>query len=98
MVWYRHFSQQPRTGDLYPRRRIGMNGGLGSAVFFYYPLAPYYQTGIFLPFAARDPQGWYQLGLSAAAALTSLRSAASFWLCETADSLAAFFAALVYIA
>src|SRR5205823_5152692 len=35
--WYIQFSEQLWAGDLYPRWLVGMNDGLGSPVFFYYP-------------------------------------------------------------
>ena len=36
-VWYTQFSTQFWAGDLYPRWLMGMNEGLGSPVFYYYP-------------------------------------------------------------
>src|SRR5205823_6430575 len=68
-VWYTHFSHQLWAGDLYPRWLAGMNGGLGSPVFFFYPPLPYFLTSILRPFFRSDPQGWHQLGVSASLAL-----------------------------
>ena len=39
-LWYMHFSTQLWAGDLYPRWLMGMNEGLGSPVFYYYPPRP----------------------------------------------------------
>src|SRR5215472_15010344 len=38
-LWYTSFSHQLWSGELYPRWLVGMNGGLGSPAFFYYPPA-----------------------------------------------------------
>jgi hypothetical protein len=46
--WYIHFSEQFWSGDNYPRWLIGMNGGLGSPVFFYYPPVPYFLTSLLI--------------------------------------------------
>src|SRR5882724_3840636 len=40
-LWYIHFSTQFWGGDLYPRWLMGMNEGLGSPVFYYYPPIPF---------------------------------------------------------
>ena len=63
--WYIHFSEQFWAGDLYPRWLVGMNNGLGSPVFFYYPPVPFWLTSLIRPFFSDDPYGWHQLGVSA---------------------------------
>src|SRR5882672_9647668 len=49
-LWYIHFSTQLWAGDLYPRWLMGMNEGLGSPVFYYYPPVPFFLTSLFKPF------------------------------------------------
>lgn len=38
--WSKYFSQQFWSGELYPRWLLGMNSGLGSPSFFFYPPIP----------------------------------------------------------
>src|SRR3989442_1012802 len=68
-VWYTHFSTQLWAGDLYPRWLMGMNEGLGSPVFYYYPPVPFFLTSLLKPFFPDDLHGWHQLGLSVSLAL-----------------------------
>src|SRR5215813_7003657 len=68
-VWYVRFSEQLWDGDLYPRWLMGMNNGLGSPVFFFYPPLLFFVTSLLRPFFRGDSHGWDQLGLSASAAL-----------------------------
>jgi uncharacterized membrane protein len=67
--WYGHFSQQFWAGEAYPRWLSGMNEGLGSPVFFYYPPLPYWITCLLSPCVPNDPVGWRQLGFSSFVAL-----------------------------
>jgi uncharacterized membrane protein len=50
-LWFRHFSAQFWSGELYPRWLIGMNHGLGSPVFFSYPPVPYLIPTLLVPLA-----------------------------------------------
>ena len=44
LVTSRHFADQLWAGDWYPRWMPGMNAGLGSPVFQFYPPVPFYIT------------------------------------------------------
>lgn len=98
-IWYKHFSAQLWAGDLYPRWLQGMNAGLGSPVFFYYPPLPYFLTSLLRPlFASVDPNGWYQLGIAASLALMLSGIACYLWLKEiVTDDKAACVAAILYM-
>jgi hypothetical protein len=97
-IWHTHFSAQLWAGDLYPRWLMGMNKGLGSPVFFYYPPLPYFLTSLLKPFFPGDVHGWYQLGLSASLALTASGLCAYLWLKEMTDRNSALIAAILYMA
>ena len=96
-VWYVHFSEQLWAGDLYPRWLMGMNDGLGSPVFFYYPPVPFFLTSLLRPFFHGDSHGWYQLGLSASAALIASGLCAYVWLKQMVDGNSALAAAVLYM-
>ena len=96
-VWYSHFSKQLWMGDLYPRWLMGMNGGLGSPVFFFYPPAPYFFTSMLRPFFPNDPAGLHQLGVAASVALIASGLTAYLWLKNLADPNAALMAAILYM-
>lgn len=97
-VWYTHFSEQLWAGNLYPRWLMGMNGGLGSPVFFYYPPLPYFLTSLLKPFFPGDLYGWHQLGVSASLALTASGLCAYLWLKEMTMRSSALVAAVLYMA
>jgi len=97
-VWYVRFSEQLWAGDLYPRWLMGMNNGLGSPVFFYYPPVLFFVTSLLRPFFRGDSHGWYQLGLSASAALIASGICAYAWLKQIADRNSALTAAVLYMA
>ncbi len=97
-VWYTHFSHQLWAGDLYPRWLTGMNGGLGSPVFFFYPPLPYFLTSILRPFFRSDPRGLHQLGVSASLALIASGFFTYLWLKYFVDQAAALAAAILYMA
>lgn len=97
-LWYSHFSQQLWAGDLYPRWLPGMNNGLGSPAFFYYPPAPYFFISLLKPLFANDPQGWRQLGIAASLALSASGLCAYLWLKELTERTSAFIAAVLYMA
>lgn len=96
--WYIHFSEQFWLGELYPRWLVGMNNGLGSPVFFYYPPVPYFLTSLFRPFFANDPFGWYQLGVSASLATIFSGLFACLWLKQLINETSAVIAAVLYMA
>lgn len=96
--WYIHFSEQFWSGELYPRWLVGMNNGLGSPVFFYYPPIPYFLTCLLRPFFANDPFGWYQLGVSASLATIFSGLFAYLWLKQLVNKTSAVIAAVLYMA
>ena len=97
-VWYVCFSEQLWAGDLYPRWLMGMNNGLGSPVFFYYPPVLFFVTSLLRPFFRGDSHGWYQLGISACAALIASGTCAYAWLKQMAGRNSALAAAVLYMA
>ena len=97
-LWYTHFSTQLWAGDLYPRWLMGMNEGLGSPVFYYYPPVPFFLTSLLKPFFPADLHGWHQLGLSASLALIASGFCAYLWLKDLTDSNSALVAAVLYMA
>ena len=97
-VWYVRFSEQLWAGDLYPRWLMGMNNGLGSPVFFYYPPVLFFVTSLLRPFFHGDSHGWYQLGVSASAALIASGLCAYAWLKQMVDRNSALAAAVLYMA
>ncbi len=97
-LWYTHFSEQLWAGDLYPRWLMGMNEGLGSPVFYYYPPVPFFLTSLLKPFFPADLHGWHQLGLSASLALIASGFFAYLWLREPTDRNSALMGAVLYMA
>ena len=96
--WYVHFSQQFWSGDLYPRWLAGMNSGLGSPVFYYYPPVPYFLTSLLKPFFSTDSFGWYQLGVSASLAMIFSGLFAYLWLKQLVNERSALIASVLYMA
>jgi hypothetical protein len=97
-LWYTHFSTQLWAGDLYPRWLMGMNEGLGSPVFYYYPPVPFFLTSLLKPFFPADLHGWHQLGLSASLALVASGFFLYLWLKDLTDRHSALVAAVLYMA
>jgi hypothetical protein len=97
-LWYIQFSTQLWAGDFYPRWLMGMNAGLGSPVFYYYPPAPFFLTSLLKPFFRGDLHGWHQLGLSASLALIGSGFCAFCWLKDLTDRRAALLGAVLYMA
>ena len=97
-VWYVQFSEQLWAGNLYPRWLMEMNSGLGSPVFFYYPPVLFFVTSVLRPFFHGDTHGWYQLGVSACAALIASGICAYAWLKQMVGSNSALAAAVLYMA
>ena len=96
--WYIHFSEQFWAGDLYPRWLVGMNNGLGSPVFFYYPPVPFWLTSLIRPFFSDDPYGWHQLGVSASFAMILSGFCAYLWLKQIVKETPALITAVLYMA
>ncbi len=96
--WSIHFSEQFWSGDLYPRWLTGMNNGLGSPVFFYYPPVPYFLTSIIKPLFQSDPLGFYRLGISACLALILSGLFAYLWLKQIVNETPALITAILYMA
>ena len=96
--WYFYFSQQFWSGDFYPRWLSGMNNGLGSPVFFYYPPVPYFLTSLLKPFFPHDNYGIHQLGVSASLALILSGLSANLWLKQIADKRSALIGAILFMA
>jgi hypothetical protein len=97
-LWYTQFSTQLWAGDLYPRWLMGMNEGLGSPVFYYYPPVPFFLTSLLKPFFSGDLHGWQQLGLSASLALIASGLCAYLWLKDLTNRNSALPAAVLYMA
>ena len=94
--WFFHFSRQFWNGEFYPRWLNGMNGGLGSPTFFYYPPMPYWITSFLRPLVPGDPQGWFCLAISCALALFVSASAAYQYLKGLTGRSAAVAGAIIY--
>lgn len=98
LVLSRHFIDQLAGGEPYPRWLVGLNGGLGSPVMFFYGPVPYYITSLFRPLVGYDPEGWHQLGFSAALAVIASGFTAYAWLRRLGNPNSALISALVYMA
>lgn len=97
LLWSTNFSHQLWAGEWYPRWLDGMNGGLGSPVFFFYPPLPYYVTALLKPFFHADPEGWHQLGVAASMAVILSGFSVYGWLRKIGEATAALVAAIVYM-
>jgi hypothetical protein len=98
VVSYSQFLEQLTHGDPYPRWLPKMNGGLGSAHFFYYSPAAYYLTTPLKFIFTADANGWRQLGLGAVLALIASGLAIYWWLKPQAGHRPALAAAIIYMA
>jgi len=95
--WHYHFSQQFWQGELYPRWLSGMNEGLGSPVFFYYPPLPYWITSLLGPLVPKDPVGWRALGISAFLGLSLSGLGCYLWLRELTAKIPALVAGILFM-
>jgi len=95
--WSYHFGQQLWNGELYPRWLAGMNEGLGSPVFFYYPPMPYWISSLLRPMVSDDPCGWRRLGISCWLALACSGIGAFAWIKQTFSRHIAFVAAVLFM-
>lgn len=97
VVWYSNFARQFWAGEPYPRWLSGMNEGLGSPTFFYYPPVAYYLTVPFYFLSKIDANGWHQLGFAASIAQIASGLCAYLWLKNVAHRKAAAIAAAIYV-
>lgn len=95
--WHYQFSKQFWSGELYPRWLTGMNNGLGSPVFFYYPPLPYWITSLIDPLVPHDPAGWRALGISACLGLSLSGFGAFLWLRQLVNRIPALIAAVLFM-
>lgn len=95
--WHYHFSQQFWQGELYPRWLSGMNDGLGSPAFFYYPPLPYWITSLLHPFVPNDPAGWRALGISAFMGLALSGIGCFLWLHRLTSRTPALISAVLFM-
>ncbi|HEY9283352.1 MAG TPA: hypothetical protein VIP46_07855 [Pyrinomonadaceae bacterium] len=96
--WYTHFSEQLRAGELYPRWLAGMNGGLGSPVFFYYAPLPYHLTALLVaPLAAAGDYGLRHLAYGTALSFVASGLACYLWLRQISTRRGALAGALLYL-
>lgn len=96
-LWTLHFGQQFLEGEWYPRWLMGMNDGLGSPAFFFYPPVPYWLTAPFLPLFDADFAPWRALGLTATIALAASGLFTYGWLRAFLSPLAAFAGSVAYM-
>src|SRR5216684_7565319 len=79
-MWLSNFQAQLWAGEAYPRWLQGMNGGLGSPAFFFYPPVPYFITSLLYPLFRTQSSIWQELGLGAAIGMTASGLCAYAWL------------------
>ena len=93
-LYYKNFSEQLWSGEMYPRWLYKINAGFGGPTMFYYPPAAYYITSIFwlLPLAPL-----HQLGLGSALAIVLAGWSARLWLRQLTTSGVATAAAALYM-
>ncbi|MEP7341196.1 MAG: 6-pyruvoyl-tetrahydropterin synthase-related protein [Acidobacteriota bacterium] len=97
-LWSANFSNQFWAGDLYPRWLAGLNRGMGSPTFFFYPPLSYYLTSFFRLFFSPDTQGWQPLGFSALVAVIAAGACVYLWLRRIVGDGVACAAAVFYTA
>jgi hypothetical protein len=95
--WYTHFSEQFRSGELYPRWLAGMNGGLGSPVFFYYAPLPYHLTSLLGTFVHAGDYGLRHLAYGTALSFVASGLACYLWLRQLSGGLGAALGATLYL-
>jgi hypothetical protein len=95
--WYSHFSSQFWSGELYPRWLAGMNGGLGSPVFFYYAPLPYHLTSLLAPPVPAGDYGLRHLAYGTALSFVASGLACYLWLRQISDGRGAAAGAILYL-
>lgn len=95
--WYRHFSEQFWAGELYPRWLAGMNQGLGSPVFFYYPPLSHYLTSLLGLFVPAGDHGLRHLAYGTALSFVASGLACYFWLRGVSTRLGASVGSILYL-
>ncbi len=93
-LYYKNFSAQLWSGDVYPRWLNNLNGGYGGPIFFFYPPIAYYVTSIFHPL---ELSVLSQLGLSAATGLVLSGLTAYLWLKEISTPGSALLSTIMYL-
>ncbi|HLL77109.1 MAG TPA: 6-pyruvoyl-tetrahydropterin synthase-related protein [Pyrinomonadaceae bacterium] len=95
--WYAHFSEQFRAGELYPRWLAGMNGGLGSPVFFYYAPLPYHLTSLLAPVVPAGDYGLRHLAYGTALSFVVSALTCYLWLRQISDRRGAAAGAVLFL-
>lgn len=95
--WYTHFSEQFRAGELYPRWLAGMNGGLGSPVFYYYPPLSYHLTSLLGAFVPAGDYGLNHLAYGTALSFVASGLTCHLWLRRISTRLGAAVGAILYL-
>lgn len=93
-LYYKNFSFQLWSGELYPRWLYLLNGSYGGPIFFYYPPMAYYLTSIFHPLQLSI---LHQLGLGAALGLVLSGLTLYLWLKEITSAGSALLSAIIYL-
>jgi hypothetical protein len=96
--WVKYFSAQVWAGEGYPRWLQGMNYGLGSPSFFYYPPVPYWITSAFYRIRGGLSEAWSQMLASAYVGLVVSGMTAYLWLKQFTARQGAICGAIVYMA
>ncbi len=96
-ILYSQFAKQFWSGELYPRWLQELNAGLGDPTGYYYPPLSYWLTSLSRPLFPEDPNGWYQLGVSATVAVLFSGLTVYCWLIRTVDTSSALLASIVYL-
>ena len=93
-IYFRGFSDQLFSGELYPRWIAELNLGLGSPTFFFYPPVAYYITSLFrlIPVDA-----WHQLGLTMGLSIPASGLIAFAWMRKFTTEGASFLASILYM-
>lgn len=95
--WYTHFSAQFWAGDLYPRWLAGMNGGLGSPIFYYYPPLSYHLTSLLALFVPAGDYGLRHLAYGTALSFVASGLSCYLWLRQVSDRRGAAAGAILYL-
>ena len=95
--WYRHFSEQFWAGELYPRWLAGMNGGLGSPVFYYYPPLSHHLTSLLALFVPAGDYGLRHLAYGTALSFVASGLTCYLWLRLISTRLGATAGAILYL-
>ena len=95
--WYAHFARQFLAGELYPRWLAGMNQGLGSPAFFYYPPLSYHLTSLLALFVPAGDYGLRHLAYGTALSFVASGLACYLWLRRISDRRGAAVGAVLFL-